>query len=219
MSFLLWHRDRRLAFGSTRRVLRAREVPLCADAEALRDRIEQLHDETSQRAAAAEEQARAQGHAAGRAEGLLKTRDELAEAVLALTRDAARERDRVRAEIAALALEVARKLMGQLPPDGALVALAEAAARDMLPAQAMTLVVHPQRCDAVRGRLAALAAAAPGETAALRFEVRGDAACALDTCLIETDHGSVDASLDAQLERLARAWGVGEPAGAPKEAA
>jgi flagellar biosynthesis/type III secretory pathway protein FliH len=44
----------------------------------------------------------------------------------------------------------------------------------------------------------------------MRFEVRGDAACALDTCLIETEHGSVDASLNAQLERLALAWGVTE---------
>jgi len=210
MSFLIWHRDRDLGFGSSRIVLRAREVPLLADAEALRDRIEQLSDEESRRISAATEQARAQGHEAGRAQGRQQARDELAETVIALTQAAAHERERMRGEIAALALEVVRKLMAQLPADGVLVALAETAARDMLPTQTMTLIVHPERCDAVRERLAATAAMAASEGPAMRFDVRSDAACGLDTCLIETEHGSVDASLDAQLERLGRAWGVAE---------
>ena len=41
---------------------------------------------------------------------------------------------------------------------------------------------------------------------ALPFELRADASCALDDCRIETELGSVDASLDAQLQRLAQAW-------------
>ena len=36
------------------------------------------------------------------------------------------------------------------------------------------------------------------------FELRADASCALDTCRIETELGSVEASLDAQLQRLAQ---------------
>jgi len=50
--FLIWHRDRD-SDRSSRIVLRAREVPLLADAEALRDRIEQLSDEESRRISAA----------------------------------------------------------------------------------------------------------------------------------------------------------------------
>jgi type III secretion system HrpE/YscL family protein len=209
MRFLLWHRDRKLAFGSSRVVLRAHEVPLLADAEALRDRIEQLNDEEGRRIATAAEQARAQGHQAGREQGQRAARDEAAATLTELALAAAQERERMRGEIAALALEVTRKVLAQLPADAVLVGLAETAARDMLPTQTMTLIVHPQRCDEVRERLAATAAMA-NDGPALRFDVRSDAACHLDTCLIETEHGSVDASLDAQLERLARAWGVSE---------
>jgi flagellar biosynthesis/type III secretory pathway protein FliH len=209
MRFLLWHRDRKLAFGSSRVVLRANEVPLLADAEALRDRIEQLNDEEARRIATAAEQARLQGHQTGLEQGQRAARDEVAATLTELALAAAQERERMRSEIAALALEVTRKVLAQLPADAVLVGLAETAAHDMLPTHTMTLIVHPQRCDAVRERLAAATALA-GDGAALRFEVRADAACHIDTCLIETEHGSVDASLDAQLERLARAWGVSE---------
>lgn len=209
MRFLLWHRDRKLAFGSSRVVLRANEVPLLADAEALRDRIEQLNDEEGRRIATAAEQARTHGYQTGLEQGQRAARDEVAATLTELALAAAQERERMRGEIAALALEVTRKVLAQLPADAVLVGLAETAAHDMLPTQTMTLIVHPQRCDAVRERLAATAAMA-NDGPALRFEVRPDAACHIDTCLIETEHGSVDASLDAQLERLARAWGVSE---------
>ncbi|HSW22729.1 MAG TPA: hypothetical protein VLJ62_08175, partial [Burkholderiaceae bacterium] len=67
--------------------------------------------------------------------------------------------------------------------------------------------------DALRARLAAMARHV-GETGAPApaFELRADAACALDSCRIETEFGSVDASLNAQLNRLADAWGVSERA-------
>ena len=40
------------------------------------------------------------------------------------------------------------------------------------------------------------------------FDVRADADAGLDDCVIETDLGRVEVSLDAQLARLAAAWGV-----------
>lgn len=211
MSFLLWHRDRSIGIASPRLVLRAAEVPLFADANALCDRLEQLRDEKTRYVAQAGEEARAQGLALGREQGLRQGREELAATALSLAQAAAQERSRLRGQVAALALEVARKLVGQLPDDQALVALAQTAARDILPASTMTLYVHPDRCEAVRDRLAALSAAGDGEAAAARFEVRGDPSCARETCLIETEHGAVDASLEAQLSRLAVAWGVSEP--------
>jgi type III secretion system HrpE/YscL family protein len=219
MSFVLWFRDRKVGFGSGRVVMRAAEVPLCKSAAALRDQLEQLNEDEAARIAAAAEEARVKGYLAGREEGELQAREDMAQAVLEVTQSTAREHERLRGEVAALALEVVRKMIGHLPDDAVLVGLAETAASDMLPTQTMTLVVHPQQCDAVRARLAATATAAAGEGPQVRFEVRGDAACALDTCLIETEHGSVDASLNAQLERLARAWGVTEAIAEPKVAA
>jgi len=40
--------------------------------------------------------------------------------------------------------------------------------------------------------------------------VQPDSDQASDTCRIETEHGSIDASLEAQLSRLANAWGLAQ---------
>jgi type III secretion system HrpE/YscL family protein len=216
MSFLLWQRDRKVGIASPRLVLRAVEVPLLADASRLCDRIEQLRDDEVRFVAAAGEEARALGRAAGYEEGRREARDEIAATLVALNEAAGRERARLRGDVAALALQVVRKMVGQVDADDVLVALAQTAARDMIPTQTMTLVVHPQRCEAVRDRLAGATGAAANDGAGVRFDVRGDLACAPDTCLIETEHGSVDASLEVQLARLARAWGVGTTASDPE---
>jgi type III secretion system HrpE/YscL family protein len=206
MSYLLWHRDRNIAFGSSRLVLRASEVPLFADAQKLRDRLEKLTDEQAQHIAAAAEEARVKGYVEGREQGAIDARDELAATLVELKQTATRECEQLRGEMASLALQVVRKLLGQLPADGVLVALAENAAREMLPTQTLTLFVHPDQCDAVRARLSA-GAATPD---APRFDVQPDLDRDADSCRIETEHGSVDASLEAQLSRLANAWGLAQ---------
>jgi type III secretion system HrpE/YscL family protein len=206
MSYLLWHRDRNVGFASSRLVLRAAEVPLFADAHALRDRLEQLTDAQAERVAAAAEEARVKGYVEGREQAANDGREEVAATIVELNRVAIQEREQMRGEVAGLALQVVRKLLGQLPADGVLAALAETAAREMLPTQTLTLLVHPDQCDAVRARLSAAATAA--DAPAPRFDVQPDPDYAADACRIETEHGSVDASLEAQLERLANAWGL-----------
>jgi len=213
MSFVLWQRGRDTGIASTRLVLRAAELPVLAEAQALRDRLEALHAEHAQRVEAACEQARERGHALGLEQGVVAARDEVAASLLALTRAAEQERLRLRGQVAALALQVARKLIGQLADDERLLALADTAARDMLPGSTMSLVVHPSQTDALHARLTAMARhAGEGGSPSPAFELRADPACALDSCRIETEFGSVDASLDAQLSRLAQAWGVAERA-------
>jgi len=206
MSYLLWQRrDRTVGIGAARVVLRAAEVPLIADAQTLRDRLEQLNQEAAQRIEAAEQDARVQGYVQGREQAAREAQDEVAATLVALERKAAQEREQVRAEIAALALQVARKMLGQLPAEDVLAALAANAARDVLNAPTLTLIVHHADCDAVRTRLAAIVDADPSLP---RFEVQPDDAVAPGTCRIETALGTVDASLDAQLTRIAAAWGV-----------
>jgi flagellar biosynthesis/type III secretory pathway protein FliH len=204
VSFLLWQRGGAAAIASSRRVLRAAEVPLFAEANQLRDMFETLRNDQAQAVAAAAKQARAQGHAQGLEEGRRAARDELADKLTALAQAAERDRAQLRSEIAVLALQVVRKLMGEFADADRLIALAATAVQDLLPAQAMTLVVHPDLCETVRARLAALAGEASPPPPP--FEVRGDADCAPAECHIETEHGSIDASLESQLQRLAAAW-------------
>lgn len=216
MSFLLWQRDRDVAIGSTRLVLRAAEVPLFNDALDLRARLERMNDDKVRYIVAQGDAASAQARAQGLEEGRRAAREEFAAALANMAQASAHEHARVRGEIAALALEVVRKLMGALADDERLVALADTAARELLPSPALTLAVHPDQVDAVRARLAA---GSQNEVAALRLEVRADPACERDACRIETEHGSIDASVAAQLDRLATAWGVPVQPRAPDAAA
>jgi flagellar biosynthesis/type III secretory pathway protein FliH len=124
-----------------------------------------------------------------------------------LTAAAARQREVLAAEVGEIALQVARKMIGSLADDERLVALATTAAREMMPAGAMTLLVHPDRVDAVQDRLARLAADASDEMP-MRWEVRGDTGSPLESCRIETELGSADATLETQMRRLAHAWGI-----------
>ena len=201
MSFLWWQRGGDARIASDRLVLRAAEVPLLQHAMALRDTLERRRDEQGQALAEAIADGRAQGHAAGLAEGRAEAARELADTVQRLAAEARAEHDRLRGDIAALALQVVRKLLGRFADDEVLLALAATAAADLLPGAAPMLVVHPRQADALRARLDAAA----GE-GGLPFSVREDPQAAVDACRLETGQGSVDVSLDAQLKRLAGAW-------------
>jgi flagellar biosynthesis/type III secretory pathway protein FliH len=216
MSFLMWHRGGDARVASSRLVLRPAEVPLLQDAHVLRDRLVDLVQRESERVVRAEQEsaaaleaalaaAREEGLAQGRAEGHHEAREKLAAHLVSLAQASALERERLQASIGALALQVARKMLGKLPDDTLLAALADTAARETLTAPPIALVVHPDRVDAVRAQLAAHAR---DDDSALRCEVRGEATCPPDTCRLETEHGTIDASLEAQLTRLADAWGI-----------
>lgn len=200
MSWLLWQADGATRIASPRLVLRAAEVPVLQDAQRLCAELAELQRHEAQRIAAVLETARAEGQAQGLEEGRLAARDEVAATLQQLAQAAAQEGERLRRDTGVLALQVVRKLLGRLAADEVLAALAETAAAEVVPAQPLVLAVHPDQAEAVRARLAARGVQAP------EIEVRGDAACAPDGCRLETEHGCIDASLEAQLARLEQAW-------------
>ncbi|WP_280156088.1 type III secretion system stator protein SctL [Piscinibacter sp. XHJ-5] len=201
MSYLLWQSGGDTRIASTRLVLRAAEVPLLQEALSFTARLSQLHRDEARRVAEAEHESQQRGHAQGREEGRREAREQVAASLVALAQASAQQRERLQGQVAELALQVARKLLGRFADDELLLALADTAARETLPVQVLSLTVHPDHCEAVRARLEA-------DAPAWRCEVRGDPACPPGTCRLETELGSVDASLDAQLSRLADAWGV-----------
>lgn len=206
MSFMLWQREGDTRIGANRLVLRAAEVPLLQHALALREMLEERRDAQVQLIADAVADGFARGEAEGLASGRRAAADEAAEQLLALSTHAAAERERLRHDVGALALQVVRKLLGAFADDCVLASLAATASADLLPGARPALVVHPRHGEALRARLAAAeAAGAPS------IELRTDAACAPDDCRLETEHGSVDVALEAQLARLAAAWGVALP--------
>ena len=170
---------------------RARAIVAEAEARA-RELLEGAQEERERIRADAAEQ--------GRAEGLARAGAALVAAAAARDRRlAGAER-----EVVALALDVARKVLGrELAQDpGAvadLAAQALAVARDR---REVTLRVNPEDADAIRaaaGRLGALLARAPG------LDVREDPAVERGGAVVETEAGRVDARVEAQLAALARA--------------
>jgi len=207
VSFLIWQRQGDVRIASTRRVLRAAEVPLLTEAQQLRDQVLELQRTHDARVQQACDAGRDDGFARGLAEGRAAAREDIASHVTTLALRTAQQHAALREQMAALALQVTRKLIGSFATPEQLVARACTAAHDVMPGRALTLVVHPDAADGVRARLAECKHTA--ESADLpSFEVRTDAACEPGTCRLETELGTIDASLDAQLARLESAWSI-----------
>jgi type III secretion protein L len=205
MSFLLWQRDRDVGIASPRHVLTAAEVGPLFDAQALCKRVADLAASRAAKIDEASKAARAVARVEGLELGRREAREEVSTTLATLAATAAAERDRLRGEVGALALEVVRKILGQFAPDKVLVALARSALREMLPAPAVTLVVHPDRVDAMRKSLGG-ERVEDGVNGAC-IEVRADPGAAPDDCRLETALGVVDAALAVRLARIAQAWG------------
>jgi flagellar biosynthesis/type III secretory pathway protein FliH len=159
----------------------ARAAELLAEAEAARARI--LAD--------AEE--------GGRRAGLARAAAVLAAAAVARDRRLAA----VEREVAAIAIEVAERILGRelAAREDAIVDLAARALAGARERRDVTLRVHPDDARAVRAgeeRLAAILARAP-------LVVREDPAVPRGGAVVETEAGWIDARIETQLSELRRA--------------
>jgi flagellar biosynthesis/type III secretory pathway protein FliH len=169
----------------------ARALRAAAEADAARIRADALAERARVHAEAAE---------AGRQEGLGRAAAALATA----TQERARLLAGLEGEVASLALEVAGRLLGRtLALEPALVVeLAAAALVEARDRREVALRVSPADAPALRaaeGRLAALLARAPG------LSVREDPSLGAGQVVVETEGGTLDARVEAQLAELARA--------------
>ena len=169
------------------------------------DALERLGELVRSREAAVRE-ARREGFERGQREGRADGEGAAAEAsAAALAALEARYRDEVerqRADCADLALEIVRRVAGEIAPAEWLHALAARAAEELVERAPLTLRVHPERADAVRERVRA---DAPTPIA----EVLGDEELAPGGCVLESRFGKVDVDLDTQLERILALAGGG----------
>jgi len=197
--FMLWQRQQPVATGSDRRVFRASELPLLQDAESLRDALAEALATQGERESLAFAQARQAGHAEGLAAGHADAAQASARALLAVQARHAEALGELRSHLATLALNVVQRLIGDWPEPQRLAALAETAARDMVPCEDPVLRVRPELVTSVRAALEA-------RTDGVPISVRGDADLPAGGCRLETTLGSVDASLDSQLVSLRALW-------------
>ena len=198
MSFVLLHADRLRSVAANDPLVPARDVDTVRDAASLLVEAGRLRDSAEQDIAAAREVA----HAAGLEEGGAEVRaaaDEAMTEALARIEAAAAEREAKRqGDVARLALEVVRRMAGDLG-DAALVAgLAERAAASVTADTGAIVRVAPGVADAVRERLCARA----------ELTVEGDPSLSAHDLVLETPLGRTHAGLETQLAAIERAWGA-----------
>jgi type III secretion protein L len=191
--------------ATARRVLPAAELRVLADGRELLAALQTSREADGVRLAVASDKARDAGYAEGLAAGRRAAREEFAKEQAELAVAAQRERMALRqqaeASVAMLALEVVRKVAGELDAAELIAAIARQAVRQLVDDEPVTLVVHPSAVERVRERT-------EGVSQGLAISVQEDAALAPLDCRLVTRSGSAVAGLEIQLRRLESAWGA-----------
>lgn len=202
MTYVLIHHGALATAHAVSGVVPAAEVHRLRSAAELLVRAEALSAGSEAQAAAAREEGRVAGFAAGLSEGRAAAAAEKAVALAELNTAAAAERERLRRDIGRLALEVVRRIAGEIGPEAVVSGLADVALRHLLPDSPVVLRVAPVAAGAVEARSIG------------RFDaaVAPDAALGLYDCVVETGAGRVHAGLDTQLAALAEAWSARDAA-------
>jgi flagellar biosynthesis/type III secretory pathway protein FliH len=197
MSFLVLHADRLATALTDDPLVPADDVGRVQDAIALLAEAGRLRTGAGDTIDAAREHARAEGFETGRSDGLAAAEAERqAELFRIALRESELQRERQK-DIARLALEVVRRIAGELD-DGAMVAgLAERAAAQLAPDSVAVVRVAPVAVDLVRAQLDGRAG----------LSVEADPSLGAQDCVIETVLGRTHAGLDTQLAQIERMWG------------
>jgi flagellar biosynthesis/type III secretory pathway protein FliH len=186
------------------RVLPAEELRALADGRELLLALQSQREADGVRLAVASDRARDAGYAEGFAAGRAAAREQLAQAQLELEFAAQRDRSILRrqteASVATLALEVVRKLAGEIDAGELVAALARQAVRQLLDDEPVTLLVHPGMAERVRAQADGQDAHGPA------VAVQEDPTLAPLDCRLVTRSGTTLAGLDVQLRRLEAAW-------------
>ncbi|WP_163266868.1 type III secretion system stator protein SctL [Chelativorans alearense] len=199
--------DAAIAFDELLPAKPAGRVLRPADARAWREgfafleaaRREARRIEESARQAYAREYA--QGYEDGKAEGQAEAARLVNETMVKVDRYLGG----VEKDVVALALDVVRRVLGDMDLNERIATAARKAVADIRRAKYIRVTVHPDAVAAVKGELVALAEEGSLGTT---LEVDGDGTLVPQACIVATDLTVFDASIEAQLEALAVAIGT-----------
>jgi flagellar biosynthesis/type III secretory pathway protein FliH len=143
----------------------------------------------------ARDAARTEGHAEGYARGEADAKAQMATELANLHTRYQHEVDILHNSCAQLAVEIVRKIAGQIAPEEWLCAQALQAAEEMIDQPVVTLHVHADQVDAVRTHCEKL-------TSTHIAKVTGDEGVASQYCVLETTSGRVEVDMDTQLDNI-----------------
>ena len=187
----------RFAPGS--RVLRRADIAALADAEALLAAARAQADAIVAGAEAAFDAERQRGFE----EGLAEVRMEQAEKMIETVGRTVDYFAKVETDMVALVMGALRRIIEGFDDTERVLIAVRNALSVVRNQKQMTLRLHPQQVDMVRGRVNDLLAAYPGVG---YLDIVPDGRLAIDACILESEIGLVESSVDGQIQALQNAF-------------
>lgn len=187
----------RIAPGT--RVVKAADVAAWADAEGLLAAARAQADAIVAGAQAAFEEERQRGYAEGLAEAQLEQAEKMIETVSRTVDYFAK----VETDMVALVMGAVRKIIDGFDDEERVLLVVKNALAVVRNQKQMTLRLPPARVDGVRARVNELLAAYPGVG---YLDIIADARLQGEACILESEIGLVEASIDGQINALQGAF-------------
>ena len=148
------------------------------------------------------EEAKKSGYEQGLAEG----KKEANSTAVRLVKDVATLQEDISREAARLAIHICRTILGEhlTLDESRVVELTRQALEHSISATTVLLIVHPDDVDALEREIDSLRRAARGAT----LKVEADTSLSRGGCIVRTDFGEVDATIEAILDNLTERLGI-----------
>lgn len=195
MTYLMLHAERLHSIVTDQPLIPAADVAKVRDAAALLVEARRLRDAAEEDIAETRAAERERGFTAGFAEGKAAADAVLTETLTALATKAAEDEADRRSQIARLAIEVVRRMAGEIAAGTMVAGLAERATAELTDNPGVVVRVAPQNVVATQQRLSDRA-----------VTVQADENLNIHDCVVDTSIGSSHAGLEIQLAALGRAW-------------
>ena len=195
----------RLTEGSIRpaagtKLLKAEEYGLLLEANALLSAARKQAEEMEQKAREAYEQKREEGYRDGMEEGKLEHAEKMMETILSSVEFI----EGIEDTLVSVVNQAIRKIIGDMDDKERIVRIVRTALNTVRGQQKVTVRVAPADEAAVSEALAAMTAGSSSGSAFLT--IMADARLPRDSCILESELGVVDASLETQLKELENAF-------------
>ncbi len=181
------------------RVLKATDAATLHAAQQILDAARERADHIVRDAEVVYEQRHRQGYEDGRTEGKLEHAEKMLETIMSSVEFI----EGVESTLVNVVGQAIRKIIGDLDDGERIVRIVRTALTTVRNQQHVTVRVAPADADAVETALAAMLQTAPGRTSFL--DIVPDARLERGACLLESELGVVDASLETQLRALENA--------------
>lgn len=199
MTYLTLIHDPNTCVASNQLVIPAAELTTAQNAIDLGDKLESLLSEEQSRIDSAVRDGYQDGFQRGKEEGFQHKLDELSGRLSELTVLIDQRHCDLQDSVARIAIQVVRKIAAEVGAREMVFSLAETAAKELVPGETLVVEVSPGMQDEVAEHLASPASKTTRHT---YLEVRVNHNLEPFDCVLKTEHGSVIAGLNAQLENL-----------------